>query len=268
MLCCDLCGASFDSLLILASHFQHHSGVYHCHECGLEITKTIMKTLHRTAHPIGKPYNCIGCGSNLILTDQEELHICNGGSYDFYYPVGIAKVYRSIAKPYKFTCKQCGKLFSTLGIYRFHLKQHQKNMHPCNTCGLPFDNRKKLAEHLLYKHQIEENTCLKCGVQFTRRSHVERHVRLVHLKEKPYQCHLCGRQFGLADTLRRHMMAHDGEKPYQCTVCGSSFLSASILKTHSIIHTNNKQYKCKLCVASFSKKGGLNRHYSQRSSKG
>jgi KRAB domain-containing zinc finger protein len=54
----------------------------------------------------------------------------------------------------------------------------------------------------------------------------------MHEGQKPYSCHLCGRQFAFAENMRKHLRTHSGERPYVCPVCGARFLQHGFLKAH------------------------------------
>lgn len=44
---------------------------------------------------------------------------------------------------------------------------------------------------------------------------LDKHVRSVHLKERPYSCHLCDKRFGQKVHLEVHMSGvHMKERPY------------------------------------------------------
>uniref|UniRef100_A0A672I1M0 C2H2-type domain-containing protein n=1 Tax=Salarias fasciatus TaxID=181472 RepID=A0A672I1M0_SALFA len=69
--------------------------------------------------------------------------------------------------------------------------------------------------------------------------------------ERPYGCHICGKRFRRAETLRRHNRVHTGEKPHACEVCGKMFREPFHLTKHLTVHSGQKNYKCNLCGKMF-----------------
>lgn len=80
----------------------------------------------------------------------------------------------------RFTCKECGKSFTTISYLRKHERFHTgERPHRCTTCGKTFS--------------------LLGGLQ--------RHQKL-HTGEKPHQCNMCGEYFSRTDVLSRHQKTH------------------------------------------------------------
>jgi len=82
-------------------------------------------------------------------------------------------------------------------------------------------------------------------------------------KEKPgkHACTTCGKVFGKADKLKRHMNVHksEKEKPFKCDECGKTFSSSSGLKTHKLLHSG-ELLKCEFCEYTNVQKGNLKTH--------
>ncbi|XP_051247042.1 zinc finger protein 865 [Dicentrarchus labrax] len=78
--------------------------------------------------------------------------------------------------------------------------------------------------------------------------------------ERPYSCHICGKRFRRAETLRRHNRVHTGEKPHACDVCGKMFREPFHLTKHLTVHSGQKNYKCNLCGKMFAYAQSLVRH--------
>uniref|UniRef100_A0A8C2WSV2 C2H2-type domain-containing protein n=1 Tax=Cyclopterus lumpus TaxID=8103 RepID=A0A8C2WSV2_CYCLU len=57
--------------------------------------------------------------------------------------------------------------------------------------------------------------------------------------EKPFQCSVCDKRFGLNKTLKRHMTVHTGEKPFQCSLCEKRYGFNNALKRHMAVHTDS-----------------------------
>ena len=57
-------------------------------------------------------------------------------------------------------------------------------------------------------------------------------------KERAYNCVQCNKSFGVAGSLKTHMLAHSGVKNNTCSECGKSFDQPGHLRSHMITHTN------------------------------
>lgn len=50
---------------------------------------------------------------------------------------------------------------------------------------------------------------------------------LVCSGQKPYQCHVCNKNFSQNGNLQEHLRIHTGEKPFCCDYCGRKFTTSS-----------------------------------------
>ncbi|EGC34921.1 hypothetical protein DICPUDRAFT_34225 [Dictyostelium purpureum] len=116
----------------------------------------------------------------------------------------------------KFTCnfQGCGKSFSTIAIFKRHLKEH--------TGSKPF--------------VCTEEGCTK---RFSRKFDLKVHLRS-HTGEKPYPCTFpgCSKKFARSSDLRLHQRIHSGEKPFACDCegCSKRFIRQADLKKHKKTH--------------------------------
>ena len=77
-------------------------------------------------------------------------------------------------------CRVCGKLFRRSTHFKTHKETHDPSRvyaHKCSARG--------------------------CGKSFAREPDLERHHQSVHMKQRNYQCELCGKLFARSDTSRR-----------------------------------------------------------------
>merc|ERR1712200_343859 len=75
-----------------------------------------------------------------------------------------------------------------------------------------------------------------------------------------FACRTCGKTFGLARLLNRHMKCHSDSKRYLCTFCGKGFNDTFDLKRHTRTHTGVRPYRCHHCEKSFTQRCSLESH--------
>eukprot|EP00795_Rhopilema_esculentum_P005037 gene5037-146_t len=79
-------------------------------------------------------------------------------------------------------------------------------------------------------------------------------------KQEAYVCHICGKEFAWAITLKRHMLIHTGVRQYQCNICNKAFTRSHHLKRHMTVHTGEKPYVCHICNKAYSRSDRLSSH--------
>ena len=82
----------------------------------------------------------------------------------------------------------------------------------------------------------------------------------IDVKQEAYACHICGKEFAWAITLKRHMLIHTGIRQYQCTICNKAFTRSHHLKRHMTVHTGEKPYVCPVCQKAYSRSDRLSSH--------
>lgn len=75
--------------------------------------------------------------------------------------------------------------------------------------------------------------CPHCDYTSLQKCHVKRHIMCKHMREKPFQCHVCMRRFAQKQNLRTHFRLHTGEKPFQCNHCSLRFTHKLSLMAHT-----------------------------------
>ncbi|XP_051689648.1 zinc finger protein 84 isoform X2 [Oryctolagus cuniculus] len=161
-------------------------------------------------------------------------------------------------KPY--TCKLCGKSFSSKSCHTTHHSTHiQENPNVCNECGETTYKKSDLITHQKIHTWKKPHECSECGKAFFQKSYLIAHQR-IHTGEKPHECNDCGKAFGHKSDLIKHQRIHTGEKPYECNDCGKAFGRKSYLIRHQKIHTGEKPYECNDCGKAFGNKSHLISH--------
>ncbi|XP_035795079.1 zinc finger and BTB domain-containing protein 17-like [Anopheles albimanus] len=162
----------------------------------------------------------------------------------------------------RFECEECGKGFSQLRNYKYHVSVHRGTKEfaaKCPECGKMFNDKGYLSSHLKIHRNKKEYSCPHCPKSFNQRVAFNMHVR-IHTGVKPHKCNECGKRFSRKMLLKQHLRTHSGEKPYQCSVCGKSFADRSNMTLHHRLHSGIKPFACPICPKAFTKKHHLKTH--------
>uniref|UniRef100_A0A1A9X297 C2H2-type domain-containing protein n=1 Tax=Glossina brevipalpis TaxID=37001 RepID=A0A1A9X297_9MUSC len=162
----------------------------------------------------------------------------------------------------RYECSDCGKGFSQLRNYKYHLSVHRGTKEfaaECPECGKTFNDKGYLSSHMKIHRNKKEYECPYCPKSFNQRVAFNMHVR-IHTGVKPHKCAECGKRFSRKMLLKQHMRTHSGEKPYQCSVCGKSFADRSNMTLHHRLHSGIKPFNCPICPKAFTKKHHLKTH--------
>ncbi|XP_018343042.1 PREDICTED: zinc finger protein 286A-like isoform X2 [Trachymyrmex septentrionalis] len=128
---------------------------------------------------------------------------------------------------------------------------HKDNTFQCAECGRCFKLKDSYLRHMRIHKNERPFTCHVCGKQFRDSGGLTRHLKDVHAKVKNFVCDLCGRSFASKATRDDHRRTHTGERPYICDSCGKTFKSKASLYIHSKLHTNVFPYMCSYCSKRF-----------------
>ncbi|XP_070792901.1 zinc finger protein 3-like [Pituophis catenifer annectens] len=154
-------------------------------------------------------------------------------------------------------CKDEGKNYSWI----FPLSQEngslesQKNFHIGEKSNISNEHGNKIVNKRTCMRE-KPYKCMECGKDFSQKNILITHQR-IHTGEKPYKCMECGKDFRRNSHLKCHQRLHTGEKPYKCMECGKGFNASSYLTTHQRIHTGEKPFKCMECGKDFRISGNL-----------
>ncbi|XP_015234088.1 PREDICTED: gastrula zinc finger protein XlCGF57.1-like [Cyprinodon variegatus] len=167
---------------------------------------------------------------------------------------------REVQTDKKFTCDDCGKMFSIKSNFNRHKMIHT-GLKPfcCDLCGHSFSLKGNLKAHMRVHTGQKPFCCDICGQRFSQKSNLNTHL-IVHTGNKPFYCDHCGQSFSLKRNFNIHMRIHTGLKPYHCDLCGQRFRDKGDLNAHIRIHTGQKPYFCDLCGQRFSQKENFKKH--------
>lgn len=101
--------------------------------------------------------------------------------------------------------------------------------------------------------------CDYCHYKVYHKCHLARHM-LIHLNQKSFICHECGKGFNMFLNLNQHLKRHAGYKPHVCEVCKASFIDKSRLTLHMRTHTGERPYGCTMCEKRFADRYYLKIH--------
>jgi KRAB domain-containing zinc finger protein len=137
------------------------------------------------------------------------------------------------------TCRECGKVFTTLEGLRSHKRIHLGTLFKCRYCGKGYTRQTHVYRHELSHGKHKLHVCRICNKTLTRMEHLKRHLT-THLKEKPFSCKSCNRGFNRSDHLDVHAVRCKGERVHICDICNRGFSRGDSLEVHKRLHENQK----------------------------
>ncbi|XP_069673064.1 zinc finger protein 260-like isoform X17 [Periplaneta americana] len=139
-------------------------------------------------------------------------------------------------------------------------KRFQASTFHCIECGKNFSLKDSYFRHMRIHTGEKPFTCHICGKQFRDSGGLARHLKDVHARIKNFSCDICGRCFASKATREDHRRIHTGERPYICDSCGKTFKSKASLYIHSKIHTDSFPHECSYCEKRFRRRQELLAH--------
>ncbi|XP_053984152.1 zinc finger protein 480-like isoform X3 [Hylaeus volcanicus] len=130
----------------------------------------------------------------------------------------------------------------------------------CIECGKCFKLKDSYLRHTRIHKDERPFTCHVCGKQFRDSGGLSRHLKDVHAKLKNFTCDICGKSFASKATREDHRRTHTGERPYICDSCGKTFKSKASLYIHSKLHTDEFPHPCSYCNKKFRRRQEMLAH--------
>lgn len=152
-----------------------------------------------------------------------------------------------------YECEICGK---NSFMQRRKMKQHRlihttERNFICHICSYAAKTKGSLQSHISTVHREKNLICDICGIRYKYKPELRNHITAVHLKETPHTCHVCGKSFTRATSLKHHIEFHFPVKKVECQICGFKMMNSSKLKRHMKSHSGERNYECDLCGKKF-----------------
>ncbi|KAH7698575.1 Protein kinase [Aphelenchoides avenae] len=186
----------------------------------------------------GKEYNKRSSWQSHMETHGGKLHECDRCEKKYKRRQELLRHKRTAhAEPGQFECDECGKICPQ----KHALKNHKRGAHPafeCPVCGKKV--RRSNASHHMETHIGQPCECDVCGSTHRNPLALVQHKKYAHSKAT-HQCEHCGKTFGRACDLQRHVATHDERrKEYRCVRCPRTFKTLKGRENHvGIEHSGN-----------------------------
>lgn len=271
---CNVCGMRLNSKSALQNHIETHSDIkqFQCTKCDQSFAQRRKLNLHMHIH-FPRNFACTQseCDKKFYTKSALQKHMkihsctkrfaCNLCDYKSYTNYQVTAHKRNAHGPKKtMQCIECHRWFSSVAGLQLHVLKHggEKNF-KCPECPKTYFSPKSLRTHVQQIHSEVKTTytCEICGAILRTMAGFINHKKA---HKKLYKCSVCLRLFGLASSLKSHMLTHTGEKPFPCDICGRAFRRLAELQPHRRIHTGEKPFSCEFCERRFADKGNMRKH--------
>jgi uncharacterized Zn-finger protein len=279
---CATCKEVFTSDSEYQSHLQTHP--LECLQCGKYFYRRQNLELHLKRHLGIKPHKCTICDKAFVTKQKLAEHTnSHTGNAPIKCPLCDETFRRysnliqhkhrhhmNIKKKVKDFICHCGEIFHSKKKLEWHKEIHEEKPKCCTYCSERFVHASSLTRHIRKAHdcryvpkcgrEVENVECKLCGYVFLKSS-LPVHMRM-HSGERPYSCHVCGKDFTTKWNLQLHRWTHAARssKPFKCSLCKSAFFRRNDYTAHMHSHRNVRPYTCNHCGCQFIRKYNCLRH--------
>ncbi|EAT34137.1 AAEL013592-PA [Aedes aegypti] len=225
-------------------HEKREARVYHCKESGCTAEFKTRKEYKLHGPKAHKAFICDNCGlrcsSKSALRDHMARH--------------------QMRLDHK--CPYCQRGHNTKADLRNHVRfAHLFNIsYPCELCGMTFQRKFSLKEHLLTHSDTYNYPCTICDKKFKTNSYLKSHISVVHERVR-LRCSYCPADFERNYKLHNHIEnTHGIQVRFVCDVCVLTFQSQEKLDSHRARHNNPHELECGRCLSGFQSKDLLASH--------
>ncbi|XP_054152447.1 zinc finger protein 91-like [Oppia nitens] len=108
----------------------------------------------------------------------------------------------------------------------------------CTDCHYRTTCPHRMTSHMICHTDRRPFKChyYDCDLSFKRISSLKRHVKTLHLKERLYECRVCGKRYAQSQSLKDHSFVHLSVKSFKCDIngCDKWFQTPKYLRSHKI----------------------------------
>nr|XP_029733254.1 transcription factor grauzone-like [Aedes albopictus] len=244
-------------------HIRYHLNPdrFKCTECSRkcpnrEALSRHMQTVHTPEED--KIYSCEECHKKFSTKDSLAKHGRIHGD-PAPKPAGKRRLRRKdvdseklIAEHINLECDSCHKKCSTFLALQKHSTAEHKRRAYVFCCGLKFNRKPRLIDHVLFHLDPNRFQCKVCHKNFRQTRSLQRHTDKKHTPEenKTFQCSVCSKIFARQTFLNAHERYHNPK--WHCEICDKRFVCESYLtQHHKLIHTKELSYVCHVCARTF-----------------
>lgn len=120
----------------------------------------------------------------------------------------------------------------------------------CSICKCLFRNKSQVINHNIIKHDsvLKYKACPDCDFKTFSPCNLMKHIRRQHEPQKRFKCTICGVQYVVTATLKRHLEKYAGKQPLKCKECDAQFHDSRTLEIHvTRTHSTERRFKCNTC---------------------
>ncbi|GBN31221.1 Zinc finger protein Xfin [Araneus ventricosus] len=280
---CHICQQCFPDEKSFQEHSDTHTNtaisvVSSSYSCGINSCENIQQDYH--SH-IEEKFICDVCDEQFDKSDDLKIHF-KKHTEQKYYVCEVCQLcfideddlrnHENIEKCVHFhTCKICGEKFVDKIELETHCGTHVGFANEISFSA-SFSKLSNLDQHCTpFKANVKRNVSEK-SLNFDD-SHTEKVSS--HIKDMPYNCELCNKNFTNENDLKHHNVLHTEKKPHICVLCLKNFDEKRELEAHVCKYDNNekkstlsqalkgnkvKVYICSVCLKSFTYYYGFQLH--------